>query len=608
MINIDKINLISFGKFNNKTIEFSKGLNVVYGENEKGKSTILAFIKVMLFGMNSQKASIKDNERKKYFSFKDGRALGTMKISIDDNKYIIEREFKDSKRQDKVNIYSELDGKKVSQKIIPIDEESYMSTGYLTQYGGEVAKEKINNLKDTGSEEIDYGKTIKIIKKAMKKNKETIKDLEEEKQNLLEELKAYDRIAKNNIENIKNLNNYKKERDRIKNTEFTSRKIQSIESELNEIKESLQLEKELIKEREKFKYINLDEVKFKDSRVKELDKYRDTMKLINKYSKTVKVYFLLTFVSFLVVLGTAIAALYYSLGYFILTAIFGVLMVIFYSLLASNNSKLQRHEKKRKLAKEREKHVEYLQDVFNSVSVRDIEELESNIMEYRDSLSAVKVLEAKEREKEAEVKVQRQSEKDQALMTMEREIAGLDTAISKDFEKYPDILKKEEKLENITLTLKKERKKEKALKLALEKIEESHKIINETFLPKVKEEAKNIINRVTEGKYSNLMVSENMDVLVEDEEGVLRDKDFLSKGTNDSLYFALRYSILKTIEKDNMMFLLDEAFSMHDDKRLKNILEFLYEESKKRQIIIFTCQKREVELLSHIEDVNIVNL
>ena len=316
MINIDKINLISFGKFNNKTINFSKGLNVVYGENEKGKSTILAFIKVMLFGMNSQKASIKDNERKKYFSFKDGRALGTMEISIDDNKYIIEREFKDSKRQDKVNIYNELEGKKFSQKIIPIDEESYMSTGYLTQYGGEVAKEKINNLKDTGSEEIDYGKTIKIIKKAIKKNKESIKALEEEKQNLFEELKCYEKVSKNNIENIKNLNNYKKERDKIKNTEFTSRKIQSIESELNEIKESLQLEKELIKEREKFKYINLDEVKFKDSRVNELDKYKDTMKLINKYSKTVKVYFLLTFVSFLGILGTAIAALYYSIGYF----------------------------------------------------------------------------------------------------------------------------------------------------------------------------------------------------------------------------------------------------------------------------------------------------
>ena len=121
-----------------------------------------------------------------------------------------------------------------------------MSTGYLTQYGGEVAKEKINNLKDTGSEEIDYGKTIKIIKKAIKKNKESIKALEEEKQNLFEELKCYEKVSKNNIENIKNLNNYKKERDKIKSTEFTSRKIQSIESELNEIKESLQLEKELI--------------------------------------------------------------------------------------------------------------------------------------------------------------------------------------------------------------------------------------------------------------------------------------------------------------------------------------------------------------------------
>ena len=595
MINIDKINLISFGKFNNKTINFSKGLNVVYGENEKGKSTILAFIKVMLFGMNSQKSSIKDNERKKYFSFKDGRALGTMEISIDNDKYIIEREFKDSKRQDKVNIYSKFDGKKFSQKIIPIDEESYMSTGYLTQYGGEVAKEKVNNLKDTGSEEIDYGKTIKIIKKAIKKNKETITELEDEKQNILEELRGYERVAKNNIANIKNLNNYKKERDKIKNTEFTSRRIQSIESELNEIKESLNLEKELIEERDKFKYVNLDEVKLRNSRVNELDKYKDTMKLISKYNKKVKTFFLLTFISFLGTLGTVLAALYYSMLYFVLSAILGVLMIIFYSFLAKNNSELQKHEKKRKLAKEREKNLEYLQDIFNKVSVRDIDELESNIMEYKDSLSALKILEAKEREKEAEIKIERQREKDQALLTIEKEIAGLETSISKDFEKYPDILKKEEK-------------KKKALKLTLGKMEDSHKIINETFLPKVKEEVKNIVSEITEGKYSDLIVSENMDILVEDEEGILRDKDFLSKGTNDSLYFALRYSILKTIEKDKMMFLLDEAFSMYDDNRLKNILKFLYKESQERQIIIFTCQKREIELLRGINDVNIINL
>ena len=62
-------------------------------------------------------------------------------------------------------------------------------------------------------------------------------------------------------------------------------------------------------------------------------------------------------------------ALYYSIGYFILSAIFGVLMVIFYSFLAKNNSKLQKHEKKRKFAKEREKNLEYLQDIFNKVSV-----------------------------------------------------------------------------------------------------------------------------------------------------------------------------------------------------------------------------------------------
>ena len=50
-MNILKLELTHFGKFHLKTITFTSGLNIVYGKNEAGKSTIHAFVRSMLFGI-----------------------------------------------------------------------------------------------------------------------------------------------------------------------------------------------------------------------------------------------------------------------------------------------------------------------------------------------------------------------------------------------------------------------------------------------------------------------------------------------------------------------------------------------------------------------------
>ena len=47
---IKELNLIGFGKFNNKIITLEDGINIIYGENEAGKSTIQNFIKIWLYG------------------------------------------------------------------------------------------------------------------------------------------------------------------------------------------------------------------------------------------------------------------------------------------------------------------------------------------------------------------------------------------------------------------------------------------------------------------------------------------------------------------------------------------------------------------------------
>ena len=49
---ITKIEMTAFGKFQNRTIPFHAGCNLIYGPNESGKSTIHTFLAAMLFGLD----------------------------------------------------------------------------------------------------------------------------------------------------------------------------------------------------------------------------------------------------------------------------------------------------------------------------------------------------------------------------------------------------------------------------------------------------------------------------------------------------------------------------------------------------------------------------
>ena len=50
-----------------------------------------------------------------------------------------------------------------------------------------------------------------------------------------------------------------------------------------------------------------------------------------------------------------------------------------------------------------------------------------------------------------------------------------------------------------------------------------------------------------------------------------------------------------------MPIILDEAFAYYDNERLENILKYLSNEYSNKQIIIFTCTKREKEILEKLQ-------
>ena len=90
-MHIKKIFIESFGKLERLTLDLSGGLNVIYGENEIGKSSISAFIKYMLYGFDNESVPGALDERNKRINWSSGTAEGMMNVRVKDKRYLISR-------------------------------------------------------------------------------------------------------------------------------------------------------------------------------------------------------------------------------------------------------------------------------------------------------------------------------------------------------------------------------------------------------------------------------------------------------------------------------------------------------------------------------------
>ncbi len=105
-----QLTLTSFGKFKNKTIDFDKGINIIYGENEAGKTTVHRFIEGMLYGFFKPytKRRIYTDDYNKYLPWSQNDFCGVLKYANDNDSYRIERNF--IKGSDEVKIFDDETG------------------------------------------------------------------------------------------------------------------------------------------------------------------------------------------------------------------------------------------------------------------------------------------------------------------------------------------------------------------------------------------------------------------------------------------------------------------------------------------------------------------
>ena len=106
----------SFGRFKDKSIEFNDGVNVIYGPNEAGKSTIHKFIESVFFGLFKSAVKRKQYlpDHDKYLPWVGDRYEGSLTYSIKGTDYRIERNL--IKGKDQVRIYNVKTGEDVTKK------------------------------------------------------------------------------------------------------------------------------------------------------------------------------------------------------------------------------------------------------------------------------------------------------------------------------------------------------------------------------------------------------------------------------------------------------------------------------------------------------------
>ncbi len=174
---IKELNITEFGCFKDKKIEFSaddNALDIIYGENESGKSTVMLFIKFMLYGLGRKSAS--NYERERSLSWSGHTATGSMSFVYKDKEYRIERRFNGAVRNgtEHISFVCLDDGEEIKPEssigeyLFGVPREVFESSAFVGQLAaqninGEKTSASIQNLMNTADESVDTAKIIKSL-------------------------------------------------------------------------------------------------------------------------------------------------------------------------------------------------------------------------------------------------------------------------------------------------------------------------------------------------------------------------------------------------------------------------------------------------------------
>lgn len=596
-----------FGKFHDTAVSFEDGLNVIYGKNEAGKSTIHTFIRGMLFGIERQRGRAARNDTySKYEPWENsGTYEGQLRLESDGVIYRIERSFQKNKKEftviNETTGREEPDGRAVLQEILGgMSETVYNNTISISQLKSATDEGMVTELKNYIANMNTSGNMALNITKATAYLKNQRKQLEAQLSpeasvnytSLLGEIRTLEReLSSPEYEN--QLQEYTKLRE-------------SVRTEL----EQQQIEKEDLSERLKKSRQVLDEFNFTDqASIEECRNQAKTLYQDYKHAQAAATggagkFFLPLF--FVAAAITAICSAYCCyLALFPLPSpwpgaphaaiAFGGAALLFLILGIA----LARHRNRYK--REAETSSKALSEILShhlddaSISDESIERLSERLDRFVTLCQAVE---------NSEASLTRQSEEISALMAKQNDCSlvieeqqRIQWELEKKLEHLSACKDRAVALKHILNENERIHQEIASIDLALDTLKELSMTIRDSFGLYLNKTASDLIAGITGGIYSSISIDENLNAFLNTRRKLIPIEQ-VSSGTADQVYLALRLAAAHFIQGDvdRLPLIFDDSFVLYDDERLRTVLKWL-PKAYSGQILVFTCHEREMRVL-----------
>ncbi len=143
--------------------------------------------------------------------------------------------------------------------------------------------------------------------------------------------------------------------------------------------------------------------------------------------------------------------------------------------------------------------------------------------------------------------------------------------------------------------------KHKAYYLALEAIKGASDNLRAEISPRLGEYSTRLMEIMTDKKYSSFDVSDGLKVTFRDPTGEEKSVDFLSGGTRELAYVAVRAALIDMLYTEKPPICFDESFAHQDNVRARSMMKAIgYLADEGCQSFIFTCRGREATIATDL--------
>ena len=555
---INKLFLKEFGKFNNKEIKLDKGLNVLYGEPGAGKSTIRDFVSGILYGMNKTKGlgARGDNFALRKPSGGNGYA-GKAQVTNAGKSHLMERNFNMSTDGATLtDIESGKDERLVSKNsyrgvLFDMDKSTFVDAMCVDppeEMGGDDKalcdrlEKYLQNMKETGCSGINRADAVAYLENEKKKydNQKYLVQIEELEAQM-DELGEVDK----ELEDIRTarreeLDAYNMEIARLKREarQLVNEKDAAIPDEDEDRTRShIFLDVEALDDDEEF-------------RPKTQKKLTDNIFII-----------MLTGILVVAAVMLAVHLLNFQKA---IQQLFTICTIAFVAVTIIDGLFRKGFFDGADAVPDEAEFDQMIYELGRATESRTVRiEIDRNFQEAHDA--KLELLKFKEHDAVAK--------RDSYY-----ELKGKRDELQKRFE----VMEKEQK----------------AIDLAIQTINDISVDIYNDFGGRLNENISEIVSIITDGKYNDVKLDENMHISVFDDDHYM-PIEFLSSGTIEQIYLAVRLCIAGLLCKDRMPIIVDDIFTAYDEHRLKNAL-YCMSRIDTDQVIIFTSNNAIGDMLDDL--------